>query len=370
MVEWARRAEERGFATLGTIDRLVYPNYDTITALAAAAGATSRIGLFTDILLAPIYPPVWLAKATGSLHAISGGRLTLGLGVGGRADDFAAAERPYDERGRLMDETLELLHRAWAGEPVAGGEFAVTPPVPGGRVPVLVGGQRPRRDPPYGPVGRRLDRRRGPRGAGRRVRREGRRGLAGGRAGGRAAAGRADVLRPRRRRRAGPLAADVLRLARRDGRTTSCRRRPVRRSRSPSASASSPTPASPTSCSTRRSRPWTRSTASPTSSSTRRLARSECRTSTPRSERRVRRQTEGVHRPARASRSATHAGGHARGRHLGPREPDPDAAARRRPLPDEVGPRCPAVVGARISDRVAGGRRQPTGLDGTGRDAV
>lgn len=118
----------------------MFPNYDTITALAAAAGATSRIGLFTDILLAPMYPPVWLAKATGSLHAISGGRLTLGLGVGGRPDDFAAAQRPFQERGRLMDETLDLLHRAWAGEPVAGGEFAVTPPVPGGRVPVLIGG--------------------------------------------------------------------------------------------------------------------------------------------------------------------------------------------------------------------------------------
>jgi len=140
VVAWARRAEERGFAGLGTIDRLVYPNYDTITSLAAAAGATSRVGLFTDILLAPIYPPVWLAKATASLHAVSGGRLTLGLGVGGRADDFAAADRSYEQRGRLMDETLELLHRAWAGEPVAGGEFAVTPALPGGRVPLLIGG--------------------------------------------------------------------------------------------------------------------------------------------------------------------------------------------------------------------------------------
>ena len=140
---WARRAEERGFATLGTIDRLVYPNYDTITALAVAAGATSRIGFFTDILLAPVYQPVWLAKATGTLHAISAGRLTLGLGVGGRPDDFAAAERSFEDRGRLMDETLELLHRAWAGEPVAGGEFAVSPPVPGGKVPVLIGGNGP-----------------------------------------------------------------------------------------------------------------------------------------------------------------------------------------------------------------------------------
>ncbi|HEY6749174.1 MAG TPA: LLM class flavin-dependent oxidoreductase [Mycobacteriales bacterium] len=143
VVDWARRAEDRGFSALATIDRLVYPNYDSLVALAAAAGATSRIALFPDILLAPAYPPVWLAKATGSLQALSGGRLTLGLGVGGRPDDFAAVDRPFEQRGRLMDETLELLHQAWAGEPVAGGEFAVTPAVPGGKVPILVGGNGP-----------------------------------------------------------------------------------------------------------------------------------------------------------------------------------------------------------------------------------
>lgn len=143
MLDWARRAEDRGFSALATIDRIVYPNYDSLTALAAAAGATSRIGFFTDILLAPAYPPVWLAKATGSLQALSGGRLTLGLGVGGRPDDFAAVDRLYERRGRLMDETLELLHKAWAGEPVAGGEHAVTPAVPGGTVPILVGGNGP-----------------------------------------------------------------------------------------------------------------------------------------------------------------------------------------------------------------------------------
>lgn len=140
LVEWARRAEERGFARLATIDRIVYPTYDSLTALAAAAGATSRIGLLPGILLAPLYPPVWLAKAAASLHALSGGRLTLGVGVGGRADDYAAMDRPYGERGRLMDETLDLLRRVAAGEPVAGGELPVAPPVPGGRVPVLVGG--------------------------------------------------------------------------------------------------------------------------------------------------------------------------------------------------------------------------------------
>jgi alkanesulfonate monooxygenase SsuD/methylene tetrahydromethanopterin reductase-like flavin-dependent oxidoreductase (luciferase family) len=140
MVNWARRAEERGFAALATIDRIVYPSYDSLTALSVAAGATSRIGLFTDILLAPLYPPVWLAKAAASLAAMSDGRLTLGLSVGNRLDDFAAMERPANRRGRLMDETLDLLTRAWAGESVTGDDFPVAPTPPGNRVPMLIGG--------------------------------------------------------------------------------------------------------------------------------------------------------------------------------------------------------------------------------------
>ncbi|WP_020574833.1 LLM class flavin-dependent oxidoreductase [Actinopolymorpha alba] len=141
IVEWALRAEERGFSVLATIDRIVYPSYDSLTALAVAAGATSRISLLSDILLTPLYPPVWLAKAAASLDAMSNGRLTLGLGVGGRPDDFAAMGRPMEKRGRLMDEALDLMHRAWAGDPVAGGEFAVGPaPASGNRVRVMIGG--------------------------------------------------------------------------------------------------------------------------------------------------------------------------------------------------------------------------------------
>jgi alkanesulfonate monooxygenase SsuD/methylene tetrahydromethanopterin reductase-like flavin-dependent oxidoreductase (luciferase family) len=141
IVEWARRAEQRGFASLATIDRIVYPTYDSLSALAVSAGATSRIKLFTDILLTPVYPPVWLAKATASLDAMSGGRLTLGMGVGGRPDDFAAMDRPFERRGHLMDETLDLLERAWAGESVTGDDFPVAPdPAAGNRVSVLIGG--------------------------------------------------------------------------------------------------------------------------------------------------------------------------------------------------------------------------------------
>ena len=141
LVEWARRAEKRGFATLSAIDRIAYPTYDSLTSLALAAGATSRIGLATNILLAPLYPPAWLAKATASLDAASGGRLTLGLGVGGRAEDFAAMGRSMEDRGRLMDDTLDVLHRAWAGQSVTGGDVPPgPPPANGNRIPILVGG--------------------------------------------------------------------------------------------------------------------------------------------------------------------------------------------------------------------------------------
>ena len=77
LVEWATRAEEAGFSGLVTIDRIAYPSYDSLTTLTAAAAATERISLMTNILLAPVYSPVLLAKTAASIDQISDGRLTL-----------------------------------------------------------------------------------------------------------------------------------------------------------------------------------------------------------------------------------------------------------------------------------------------------
>ena len=141
LVDWARRAEARGFSSLATIDRVAYPSYDSLTALTAAAAVTERIGLLTNVLVEPLYHPVLLAKVTACLDQISQGRLTLGLGVGGRPDDYQLAERSFGDRGRRFDADLELLHQSWAGQPVAGSEFPVGPPTTRGRVPLLIGGQ-------------------------------------------------------------------------------------------------------------------------------------------------------------------------------------------------------------------------------------
>jgi alkanesulfonate monooxygenase SsuD/methylene tetrahydromethanopterin reductase-like flavin-dependent oxidoreductase (luciferase family) len=117
IVEWARRSDEAGFTCLGTIDRIVYPNYEPLIALAAAAAVTSRARLTTAVLLAPLRKnTALLAKQAASLDQLSGGRLTLGLGLGGREDDFEVSGVSMHERGETIERQLEEMKRVWAGE--------------------------------------------------------------------------------------------------------------------------------------------------------------------------------------------------------------------------------------------------------------
>lgn len=118
IAEFARRTEAGGCEALWCLDRLVYENPDPLMALAAAAAVTSRVRLGTSILLAPLHSPVVLAKQLATLDLVSNGRLIVGIGVGWRPDDFAAAAVPYAGRGGRTAEMIRIMKQVWSGEPI------------------------------------------------------------------------------------------------------------------------------------------------------------------------------------------------------------------------------------------------------------
>ncbi|MPZ22943.1 MAG: TIGR03619 family F420-dependent LLM class oxidoreductase [Dehalococcoidia bacterium] len=140
LIEWARRAEELGFTSLATIDRLAYPSYESMTVLAAAAAATERLELIPNVLVAPSRNPVLLAKEAATVDQVSGGRLTLGIGVGNRPDDFEVSDTNFHDRGRRVERMIETMQAAWRGDPVAGSPKPVTPRPVRDEIPLLIGG--------------------------------------------------------------------------------------------------------------------------------------------------------------------------------------------------------------------------------------
>jgi probable F420-dependent oxidoreductase len=155
----ARRAEELGYASLWTFQRVLSPAgseldpayasvLDPVVSLASVAGHTDRIGLGTATICAPFTAPALLAKALTSLDVVTGGRLTAGLGMGWMPQEYAAAGVPFERRGARMDEYLRCLEALWTQDPVEfDGEFYTVPrshmsppPVQRPHPPVLLGG--------------------------------------------------------------------------------------------------------------------------------------------------------------------------------------------------------------------------------------
>jgi probable F420-dependent oxidoreductase len=162
LVRVAQEAEELGYASLWTLQRLLVgtdqdlpPVYrsvlDPVTALAFAAARTSRIRLGIGVINLPFVPPAYLAKQAATLDLLSGGRLDLGLGVGWSPAEFAASGASTTRRGPRTVEYLQVLRTLWGDEVSAfDGEFYTVPPSrmlpkpvqrPG--PPVLLGGGVP-----------------------------------------------------------------------------------------------------------------------------------------------------------------------------------------------------------------------------------
>jgi probable F420-dependent oxidoreductase len=154
LAELAGRIEDAGFASLWVPDHLAFfgsPTLDPFQALTAFAVGSKELGLGTSVLVLPLRAPALVAKAAASLDALCGGRLTLGVGVGGEfPGEYEAAGVPLAERGARLDEGIGVLRHLWSGRPTAlAGRFtslpagAVLNPLPAcaGGPPIWVGGR-------------------------------------------------------------------------------------------------------------------------------------------------------------------------------------------------------------------------------------
>lgn len=150
----ARHAEDAGYDGVAVGEHLFFhgPHPNGFVALAAAAGATSRIRLLSSLTVLPLYPAALAAKLATTLDQVSGGRFDMGVGVGGEyPPEFVAAGTEVTERGARTDEALELLAALWSGGPVEfDGRFTRVPglqlapgPVQPGGPPIWLGGRRP-----------------------------------------------------------------------------------------------------------------------------------------------------------------------------------------------------------------------------------
>lgn len=150
----ARRIEAAGFDSLWVGDHIAFhfPILESLTLLGFAAAATERVELGTSVYLLPLRHPTTTAKVTASLDVLSGGRLTLGIGVGGEyPTEFRASGVPVEERGSRSDEAIGILRRLWTEEDVEHrgrhfdlGPVSISPrPLQAGGPPILVGGRRP-----------------------------------------------------------------------------------------------------------------------------------------------------------------------------------------------------------------------------------
>ncbi|MFA3836633.1 LLM class F420-dependent oxidoreductase [Streptomyces aureus] len=168
----ARAAEEIGYESLWVFERILFPEparqglygipglpwpdqyrsvADPLVSLTLAAAVTERARLGTSVLVAPLHVPFQLARALASLDAASGGRVVAGIGTGWSHDEYAAASvAPFEKRGQVLDELLDVCRAVWGPDPVSyEGELttiapSVVGPKPAGPIPVLLPANSPK----------------------------------------------------------------------------------------------------------------------------------------------------------------------------------------------------------------------------------
>jgi alkanesulfonate monooxygenase SsuD/methylene tetrahydromethanopterin reductase-like flavin-dependent oxidoreductase (luciferase family) len=138
LLAWCRRIDAGPFTSVAAGERVSFPNVEVGVALAAAAAITERVRIVSTLFVAPLHPAAQLAKRVASLDVLSGGRLTLGLGVGGREEDYRATGATFERRHARLDAQVAEMRRIWAGETLVAGTAPIGPaPLQPGGPPIL-----------------------------------------------------------------------------------------------------------------------------------------------------------------------------------------------------------------------------------------
>jgi alkanesulfonate monooxygenase SsuD/methylene tetrahydromethanopterin reductase-like flavin-dependent oxidoreductase (luciferase family) len=143
---WARTIDEGPFSSLCWGERIAFDNPDNLTLLGALAAWTTRVRLLTTVIVPQLHDPVMLAKGLATGDLLSGGRLAVGIGVGGRHEDYHAVSADLGTQTmRDMAERVAVMKRVWAGEKITDSVLPVGPaPVQLGGPPLFVGSMGPK----------------------------------------------------------------------------------------------------------------------------------------------------------------------------------------------------------------------------------
>jgi alkanesulfonate monooxygenase SsuD/methylene tetrahydromethanopterin reductase-like flavin-dependent oxidoreductase (luciferase family) len=138
---WARVVDGGPFSSLCWGERMAFDNPDSLTLLGALSAWTDRVRLVTTVIVPQLHDPVMLAKALATGDMLSGGRLTVGIGVGGRKEDYAAVGADFSTQTmRGLAERVAVMKRVWAGEKITESVLPVGPsPVQSGGPSLMVG---------------------------------------------------------------------------------------------------------------------------------------------------------------------------------------------------------------------------------------
>jgi alkanesulfonate monooxygenase SsuD/methylene tetrahydromethanopterin reductase-like flavin-dependent oxidoreductase (luciferase family) len=145
LLDWCRRIDAGPFASLAAGERVSFPNLEVGVALAAAAATTERVRIVSTLFVAPLHPAALLAKRVASLDVLAGGRVTLGLGVGGREEDYRACGVSFAQRHERLDTLVTEMRRIWSGEAAVDGTAPIGPaPLQAGGPPLLAAAAAPK----------------------------------------------------------------------------------------------------------------------------------------------------------------------------------------------------------------------------------